>query len=219
MPDALSPQDRDAVTRMILSEAGQDGPDGMAAVASVVKNRVQSGQFGATPSAVVAQPNAFTAWSLPKGDPNSPTRWSAKDPQYQKAAALVDSVWSGKVPDTTGGADHYFSPTLQAAQGRPVPDWAQGQPTAKVGSHVFYAPNGPVAPDLLGSWGAQPQAPAAIPSALPATEPPDLLGSWGAKPDVTAGTAAPLRITIHPAGYQPPPGQETPAEWTNRMLA
>src|ERR1700734_2791619 len=104
MADDLSPQDRDLITRTILSEAGKDGDAGMAAVASVIKNRLTSGQYGGSPSEVVLQPNAFSAWSLPRTDPNNPSRWSTKNAEYQKAAGLVDSVWKGDIPDSTGGA-------------------------------------------------------------------------------------------------------------------
>jgi hypothetical protein len=139
MADDLSPQDRDLIARTMLSEAGQDGPAGMAAVASVIKNRVESGQYGASPSDVVLQPRAFSAWDLPRNDPNNPSRWSTKNPQYQQATTLADSVWSGDTPDPTGGADHYLNPAIVKAQRGTLPDWAQGKPTAQIGGHAFYA--------------------------------------------------------------------------------
>jgi Cell Wall Hydrolase len=145
MADDLSPQDRDLITRTVLSEAGKDGDAGMAAVANVIKNRLSSGQYGGSPSEVVLAPNQFSAWSLPRTDPNNPSRWSTKNVDYQKAAGLVDSVWKGDIPDSTGGASHYLNPSIVAAQRGQLPDWAQGQPTAKIGGHAFYAPNGPVA--------------------------------------------------------------------------
>src|ERR1700688_4394369 len=121
MADDLSAQDRDLLTRTVLSEAGTDGAPGMAAVASVIKNRIASGNYGASPSDVVLQPGEFSAWGLPRTDPNSPSRWSTKNPDYQKAAALVDSVWAGKTPDPTGGADHYLNPAIVKARTGTLP--------------------------------------------------------------------------------------------------
>ena len=173
----LSPQDLDTVTRTVLSEAGQDGDPGMAGVASVIKNRLDSGQYGSSPTAVVQAPNQFSAWSLPPKDQNSPTRWSSSDPQYQRAAAIVNSVWSGKTPDPTGGADHYLNPQIVTAQKGSLPSWAAGQPTAQIGGHSFYSVT---PPDLLGSWSAVTPATAA-PAANASEQPePDLLGSWTA---------------------------------------
>ena len=135
----LSPQDLDAVTRTVLSEAGQDGDPGMTGVAAVIKNRVDSGQYGASPSAVVQAPNQFSAWNLPANDPNSPSRWSTKSPQYQRASQIVNSVWSGETPDPTGGADHYLNPKIVLARRGSLPGWAQGQPSAQIGGHSFYS--------------------------------------------------------------------------------
>ena len=137
--DPLSPQDQDLLTRTVLSEAGQDGMPGMAAVASVIRNRVASGQYGADPSDVVLAPKQFSSWSLPGNDPDSPSRWKSDSPQYQQASQIVNSVWSGKTSDPTGGADHYLNPKIVQAQNGSLPEWAQGQPTAQIGGHAFYA--------------------------------------------------------------------------------
>ena len=217
MADDLSPQDRDLLARTVLSEAGTDGPQGMAAVASVIKNRVASGNYGASPSDVVLQPGQFSAWGLPRTDPNNPSRWSTKNTDYQKAAGIVDSVWSGATPDPTGGADHYLNPAIVKARTGTLPQWAQGQPTAQIGGHAFYAPNGPVTPDLLGSWNKTSAPAAAAPAA--ATPQEDLLGSWGVAPANPLPGRSPIQNTIHPQGYVAPPSDETPAQWTNRVLA
>lgn len=196
--DTLSPQDRDLVARTILSEAGNDGDAGMAAVASVIKNRVDSGQFGSSPSRVVLAPGQFEPWSLPRQHPNNPSRVATSSPDYQHAASIADSVWAGTVPDQTGGATHFYSPIDQAALGRKAPSWASGTPLAQIGHHAFYAPNGQVqqAPNLdqtaasLGlTRGAAPPVASASPVAAPS---PDL-----------DDTAASLGLTR--AGKMPPP--------------
>src|ERR1700733_12379855 len=84
MPD-LSSQDRDLVARTILSEAGNDGTPGMAAVAHVIKNRAESGNYGDTPTDVVLQRKQFEPWSRPRSDPNHPSRWSTKSDDYRRA--------------------------------------------------------------------------------------------------------------------------------------
>ena len=214
--DPLSPQDLDLATRTVLSEAGVDGDPGMIAVANVIKNRVASGQYGATPSDVVTAPNQFSAWQLPKTDPNNPSRISAQSPQYQRASQIVGSVFTNQIADNTGGADHYLNPSLV----KTMPGWAQGTPTAKVGSQSFYA-SPQATPDLLGSWGASAPASNVAPAAATPDAQPDLLGSWGnTEPDVTTGAQSPLRITIHPQNYAPAPGQQpTPAQQANETLA
>jgi spore germination cell wall hydrolase CwlJ-like protein len=59
-------QDLDSVTRTILGEAGPSAtPASMAAVASVIRNRLAAGGYGRTPSEIVHAPNQFEAWNPP----------------------------------------------------------------------------------------------------------------------------------------------------------
>ena len=135
----ISPTDLDLVTRTALAEGGVDGDAGIAAVANVVRNRLGSGQFGATPSDVVLAPNQFSAWSLPANDPNNPNRFSAQNPQYQHAAQIVGSVFTGQVPDITGGAQYYGNLPIIAASGKPMPAFTQNPQTAQIGRQTFFA--------------------------------------------------------------------------------
>jgi hypothetical protein len=211
--NALSPQDRDIVARTMLSEAGQDGPQGMAAVAAVIKNRLQSGQYGASPSEVVQQPNAFSAWSLPKTDSNNPSKWSPKSPQYQQASSIADSVFSGQIPDPTGGASHYLNPAIVTAQKGKLPDWAQGQPTAMIGKHAFYAPtsspqmlafNSPSQSDIddtAGLFGLKPKA--AIPAPQQSTTPLPPAAYSGISPMETVVSPSDIADTAKVLGLNP----------------
>src|SRR5579859_630287 len=106
MPD-LTAQDRDLVARTILSEAANDGDAGMAAAAHTIKNRSESGRYPASPAAVVLQRGQYEPWMLGRGNENHPSRWSTRNPEYQRAAQIVDSVWNGDVTDPTGGATHF----------------------------------------------------------------------------------------------------------------
>lgn len=131
----LSPHDRDIAIRTMLGEAGNQGPEGLAAVANVIRNRQQAG-FADSAAGVSLQKNQFEPW-MHKGsaaytaDPNSQ--------EYKAAGAILDSVYGGQAPDNTNGATHFFSPSAQSALGRNVPQWAKDYPqTAKIGEHVFY---------------------------------------------------------------------------------
>lgn len=159
-PSSPTPADQnfDLAARTIIGEAGNQGPQGMAAVAHVIKNR--SDQSGLAPGQVVLAPGQFEPWNNPQTraklaviDPNSP--------EYQQALAIVKATWGGQLPDPTGGATHFFAPKAQAALGRDVPAWAQGQPGQDIGDQRFYN-LGYSAPG-----GAQPQAPQAQPQGQP----------------------------------------------------
>ena len=150
----VSPSDLDLVARTILAEGGSDRDAGMAAVANVIKNRVQSGQFGASIPTVVYQPNAFSAWSLNRRDPNYPGGFSTRDPNYQHAYEVAQSVFNGQSADPTRGSLYYYNPTLQAQQGRQPPSFAAGQPLATIGRQQFYGE--PSAPSVSGFTGVSP---------------------------------------------------------------
>lgn len=149
----MTPQDRDYIVRTVLGEAANQSPEGQAAVASVIMNRIGSGKWGNTAQDVVLAKNQFEPWGARRQEllsinPNSPS--------YQRTAGLVDQIVSGAMPDPTQGATHFFAPKAQAALGRPVPKWAQGQQGMQIGDHTFFN---------LG--GAPANAPAAIQQAAP----------------------------------------------------
>jgi hypothetical protein len=142
----MTPAERDLAVRTILSEAGNQGPDGMAAVAHVIRNRAISGRYGGNSIAsVITHPYAFEGMD-DRGGHFSDTAYTA-DPassSYQAAAKIVDGVESGAIPDPTNGATHYLNAKLQADEGRNQPSWASGKPLATIGAHTFYAPDGPI---------------------------------------------------------------------------
>lgn len=152
-----SPQDRDALARMMVTEAGGEGPTGMAAVAHVALNRLNSGYGGAKSlSDVVNAPGQFEGMS----------RASSVHPQdLARAQAVANQVLAGQVPDPTNGAVQFLNPTLQTQLGRQQPAWADGS-GQRIGNHVFYggkgggssaavaAINSPAADTLAGGAGA-----------------------------------------------------------------
>jgi spore germination cell wall hydrolase CwlJ-like protein len=79
----------------------------MAAVASVIRNRLVAGGFGNSPTAIVHARNQFEPWS--PGSGNDPSRFDAKSPAYRQAAALAQGVFGGVIQDQTGGATRFFA--------------------------------------------------------------------------------------------------------------
>jgi hypothetical protein len=142
-PSPLSPEERDIAIRTIYGEAARESPEGKAAVAAVIRNRLRTGRWGKSVSDVVLAQNQFEPWNTPEGQARMEAL-RADDPVYQEIGSYVDDVFGGRRPDPTGGATHFFAPRAQAALGRNVPAWARGQQGRPIGNHTFYAPEGRV---------------------------------------------------------------------------
>lgn len=123
----LSDTDRSDLVKTIIAEAAGEGPEGMAAVASVIKNRAQV--RGKSPAEVVREPDQFTGYSKPGPDALK----AMEDPEIRaQAESILDQVLGGSLPDPTGGADHYHATSVS-------PYWADKMPkTADIGNHRFY---------------------------------------------------------------------------------
>jgi hypothetical protein len=84
----LSGNDLDSVTRTIPAKARENAtPASMAAVASVVRNRLATGGYGKSLSEIVHAPGQFVAWTPPSGG-EGPERFDEKSPAYKQSAAL-----------------------------------------------------------------------------------------------------------------------------------
>lgn len=166
--DPPSGADRDRAIRTIVAEAGNQGPTGMNAVASVIRNRAARGNFGGdTPSQVVTAPNQFEPWNTAAGR----QRMAALDPNgapYQAADAALTSAYAGN--DPTNGATHFYAPKAQAALGRSAPRWDNGT-GVDIGDHRFFG-GAPVAAATPASTAINPAIAAALtnPAASPATQ-------------------------------------------------
>lgn len=119
------------IIRTIIGEAGTD-PDSVRAVASVFKNRQASTKkdYG-----TLAQ-EGFEA----RQDPQTWAKLSQitpQDAQYQKALQAALPILDGN-QDPVGTYTHYYSPTGQAAKGRPPPAWAKGQTGTSIGGNLFF---------------------------------------------------------------------------------
>src|ERR1700733_16210429 len=176
----------------LLGEEGSEA--GRAGVAAVILNRLAAGSYGGSVGDVVLAPNQFEAWSRQTDDLLTIKR---NDPRYVEAGQIFDAVRSGAIPDPTNGATHFYAPVAQAALGRRSPDWAQGQ-GLKLGSSMFYAPQGRV--------DRKPDAPEKTAPQTAAARPPDQLPP-GAKPvqpsTPKATTWSPDRLPPGASFYQP----------------
>ena len=110
-------------------EARGEGIRGMAAVGSVVMNRVENDEFPTSTCDVVYQggespPCQFSWWCDGKSDrPQNRTQWSV-------ALNIADDVLAGRVADPTIGALFFHSTGIR----RP---WKRTR-TVQIGGHVFY---------------------------------------------------------------------------------
>ena len=145
-PPPLNPVDRDNLIKTVYGEASNQPPLGQAAVAHAILNRVNAGGYGDTITDVVHAPAAgvnpargfheFSPWNAP-GVPESnlaAQHLSPSDPNYQRIGAIVDKVYSGAIPDPTGGSTHYYG-----YMPRP-PKWAAplaALNTTKIGGQTF----------------------------------------------------------------------------------
>lgn len=226
-----SPEDLDHVVRTVYGEAANQGPQGMAAVAHVINNRLNAGTFGNTAKDVVLAKNQFEPW----GNPAARARMMAlspDDPKYQQIAQMVQQMASGGGQDPTNGAVNFYAPKAQAAlaqvDGRPVvPPWAKG-PSMDIGDHRFFnftqnrgpqlpMPNQPYqvaalnagpTSDATVSEGPVPQPPMPSPNPMAGVNP--MQGSLSAapiNPNAGPGLAPPVPASAAPAsaGVAPTP--------------
>lgn len=126
--------DQVLLARLIFSESAKESPLGKVAVGWVVKNRVKSKKFPNTYQGVIFQSWQFSGVNSPlwkktyqidKMTPFEKTVW-------QECREISDRVIRGIIADPTGGADHYYNPSLVS------PYWAKKMTiTRTIGNHLF----------------------------------------------------------------------------------
>jgi len=125
--------DAETLARTLYGEARGEGIDGMIAVAWVVRNRFESGQWfaGKTVAETCLKPAQFSCWNA--DDPNADLIVSLypdeRAAQWSWFAAF--GVLLGYWPDPTGGATHYHAIDVD-------PHWARGHTPIAIGRHKFY---------------------------------------------------------------------------------
>lgn len=189
----LTAQQKDVLVRTVLGEAANQGATGMAAVASVIKNRATSGQFGSSdPATIALQRNQFSANNpLTNGGNNVGRNASVASTAYQRALAAVEGVFNGTIADPTNGATYYHTAAVN-------PGWDNNMyQTASIGAHTFYSPS--------------PVPPANVPNAAPAAG-PDTSAIGYAEPSFVPPSSAQDAITQEagapvPLAFDRPRGQ------------
>lgn len=139
--------DRDVGIRTLLGEAGGEGPEGMAAVAHVLKNRAFDSRWGGSITDIAKAPQQFSTWNAGAGG-NGPDRIDPHSAAYKRAGEIFDAVMSGNVVDPTAGATHFYSPVgmaklvVDGKQTNILPKWLQQEAEASggqlaIGGHIF----------------------------------------------------------------------------------
>lgn len=147
-PDA---ETLDILAWTILGEAANQGPDGMAAIAHVIKNRAASGDYPSDLKAVALQDKQFSTWNKGQGGNDPKGTYSKTSPEFQEALRIAADVVSGRHQDNTQGATNYWSPSGMRAMGLPeTPYWAASETGSAgqrvIGDHIFLAKTPAVPP-------------------------------------------------------------------------
>jgi hypothetical protein len=142
----MSDQD---VINTIIAEAAGEGNAGMAAVASVIRNRAN--QYGLEPSSVVKQSGQFTGYT----HPGPAARQAQQNPSVRANAERIwNAVNNGTIADPTNGGTYYHASSV-------TPYWADDvnkHGSVKIGNQVFYKGSGSPSSVLSAINTAVPQA-------------------------------------------------------------
>ena len=136
---------RELLARLIKCEAGGEGDDGMAAVASVVRNRadVPYGEFfrvrlGGDIRKIIEQPGQFVCMrSTVGGEYNSQNVWNM-DPEeihYQ----IADWVLAGNTFSAVGDSLFFYNPYSETCPTYCPPN-GMGVAYNRINQHCFYRP-------------------------------------------------------------------------------
>tara|TARA_A100001201_G_scaffold143000_1_gene142928 strand:+ start:7342 stop:8934 length:1593 start_codon:yes stop_codon:yes gene_type:complete len=139
--------DVELLARTLEAEAGNQGFDGMLAVASVIRNRAGSAD---NIRATILKPGQFSAWNSFTGYAGGAQGRNMKtiEPSDNAYMAANSALGIG-FEDPTGGATHYYNPDLAN------PSWgAQGGGNwSRIGDHVFGVPEGETVNNPIGEFG------------------------------------------------------------------
>jgi spore germination cell wall hydrolase CwlJ-like protein len=140
----------------VYYEAGNQGPDGEAAVAQVVLNRLRHPFFPKTICGVVFEGSALDTGCQFTFTCDGSLRRRASDAGWKEASQVADRALDGYVQKAVGEATHYHTVWV-------VPYWQSSVvKLAQIGAHIFYRwPGGLGAPAAFhGQYaGAEPTPP------------------------------------------------------------
>lgn len=139
----LSNQDRDAIARVAIAEAANQGESGLAGVVYTIINRLISGQFGSDITAVVNAPKQFEPVTRVGSD------WqklpSASVAQYSQIQTIINLALDGHLPDVTNGGLFFQNPAVVALRekegkvSKGLTHFGGATPSAVIKDHAFYS--------------------------------------------------------------------------------
>lgn len=134
---------RDAIARVALAEAGNQGDSGLAAVVYTILNRLQDGRWGGDVDSVINARSQFEPVMRVGGD------WrrlpAASAPFQARIDTILNLALDGRLPDLTRGARFFQNAQIVAARARAgqvsadLVDFGGASPSAEIGDHRFYA--------------------------------------------------------------------------------
>ena len=131
------PENIDALVRTIVAEAGGESDEGQLAVANVILNRFKDKRYPNDIKRIVLQPYQFSAYNSKDEGGNDLVNVSPNNPTYKKVKNIVELLLAGTLSDNTGGATHYWNPSLVN------PSWGNSELAVhknrgkKIGRHLF----------------------------------------------------------------------------------
>ena len=131
------PENIDALVRTIVAEAGGESDEGQLAVANVILNRFKDTRYPNDIKRIVLQPYQFSAYNSKDEGGNDLVNVSPDNPTYKKVKNIVELLLAGKLSDNTGGATHYWNPSIAN------PKWGGSELAVhkdkgkKIGRHLF----------------------------------------------------------------------------------
>ena len=139
--------DVELLARTLEAEAGNQGFDGMLAVASVIRNRAGS---ASNIRSTILKPGQFSAWNSLTGHAGGAQGRNMKTIEPSENAYMAaNSAFGIGFEDPTGGATHYYNPDLAN------PSWGVqgGGNWNRIGDHVFGVPEGETINNPIGEFG------------------------------------------------------------------
>ncbi|RJF81651.1 cell wall hydrolase [Azospirillum cavernae] len=134
----LDPTAVEALTRVAIAEAGNQGAVGLEGVVRTVLNRSAHPAWGGSIPDVVNQRGQFEPVMRAGGDwRNLPSGSSAQRATVQ---GILDGIASGRRTDPTGGATYFLNRDISERRGT---DFGRGRDdlrSAEIGDHSFYKP-------------------------------------------------------------------------------
>ena len=141
--------DPQILTLTLYGETRGEPIEGQIAVGCVIRNRVDTGRWGASYAKVCLAPWQFSCWRPEGGKDNYETVLEAAelmlkgtlpdDALLRQCAWIAQGIIGKWILDTVQDATHYFAPSGMRPQGS-VPKWAVNQiPVTKKGAHLFFS--------------------------------------------------------------------------------